>query len=70
MLNREKIVLSFIRNAKKPVSRFQLMKGLQGSARCAPSVPHTWTLLHREYRPVSKKLPPRSSGKIQRAYDQ
>jgi uncharacterized protein (DUF488 family) len=28
MLNREKIVLSFIRNAKKPVSRFQLMKWL------------------------------------------
>lgn len=28
MLNREKIVLSFIRNANKPVSRFQLMKWL------------------------------------------
>ena len=28
MLNREKIVLSFIRNANKPVSKFQLMKWL------------------------------------------
>jgi uncharacterized protein (DUF488 family) len=28
MLNREKIVLSFLRNAKKPVSKFQLMKWL------------------------------------------
>lgn len=58
MLNREKIALSFIRNANKPVSRFQLMKWLFlfGQQHKLTKLNHFYKFVPYRYGPYSFTL--------------